>query len=126
LLKADEPEAEPGLPLVRAGWGVVVTEESPEIRPSNPYPWTIESPFLLYLRNGWTFELGPAPIRVGGVGGCFGPGDFARQSKHLHGYARRRYTRDEIDRLIAQGGLDVLLLHDAPVGVQFTGAAKAT
>lgn len=76
-------------------------------------------PGLFYLRNGWASELGPTPIRVGGVGGCFGPADFARQSKHLQGYARRHYTRDEIDRLAEQGKIDVLLLHDAPAGVQF-------
>ncbi len=77
-------------------------------------------PGLFYLRNGLTFELGPGSIRVGGLGGCFGPADFDRQSKHLQGYAHRHYTRDEIDALAgAQGRIDVLLVHDAPAGVQF-------
>jgi hypothetical protein len=71
-------------------------------------------PGLFYLANGGTFELGPRSIQVGGIGGCFGPSDFDRQSKRLHGYARRHYTRDEIDTLVNKGRVDVLLVHDAP------------
>ncbi len=77
-------------------------------------------PGLFYLANGGTFELGPRSIQVGGIGGCFGPSDFDRQSKRLQGYARRHYTRDEIDTLVNKGRVDVLLVHDAPAGVRFT------
>jgi hypothetical protein len=56
---------------------------------------------------------------VGGLGGCFGPSDYGRQSKHLQSYAKRHYTRDEIDSLIAAGPVDILLVHDAPAGVRF-------
>lgn len=77
-------------------------------------------PGLFYLGNGHTFELAPSELRVGGLGDCYGPSDFERQSKHLQGYAHRHYTRDEIDTLAgAQGRIDVLLVHDAPAGVQF-------
>jgi hypothetical protein len=65
-------------------------------------------PGLFYLRNGRTMELGEGRdvVRVGGVGGCFGPSDFERQSKHLQGYAKRHYTRDEIDTLCKSASVD--------------------
>ncbi len=80
-------------------------------------------PNLYYLRNGTTFDLiaGEDVVSVGGVGGCFGPSNFQRLSKDLQGYARRHYTRDEIDRLVAIGQVDVILTHDAPAGVRFEG-----
>lgn len=84
-------------------------QQSPEVLPN-----------LVYLRNGQTVELqaaaGPT-VLLGGIGGCFGPADFERKSKHLQGYAKRHYTRDEIESLV--GGIDVLLTHDAPAGVRF-------
>lgn len=58
-------------------------------------------------------------VRVGGIGGCFGPSDYERRSKQLQGYARRHYTRDEIDELGRRSGIDVLLVHDVPAGVKF-------
>jgi predicted phosphodiesterase len=78
-------------------------------------------PELFYLRNGTTMDLTEDrdTVRVGGVGGCYGPSDFDRHSKHLQGYAKRHYTRDEIEALSGRGGIDILLVHDAPAGVRF-------
>ena len=61
-----------------------------------------------------TVESGGQTIAVGGIGGCFGPSDFGRDAAALEGYAKRHYTRNKIDMLIAGGRLDVLLVHDAP------------
>jgi hypothetical protein len=80
-------------------------------------------PGLTYLANGHVLELGAEPegqrIRVGGIGGCFGPSNYERPSSRLRGYARRHFTRDEVDALCQRGRLDVLLLHDAPGGMEF-------
>jgi predicted phosphodiesterase len=78
-------------------------------------------PGLFYLRNGRTMDLrdGREVIRVGGVGGCYGPADFVRRSTHLRGYAKRHYTHDEIEALCKVEIVDILLVHDAPAGVQF-------
>jgi predicted phosphodiesterase len=78
-------------------------------------------PGLFYLRNGERFELpdGDAPLTVAGLGGCHGPSNYHRRSRDLQGYAKRHYTREDIDRLIDGGPADVLLVHDAPAGVQF-------
>jgi hypothetical protein len=78
-------------------------------------------PGLFYLKNGrrMTVEAECQTITVGGIGGCFGPSDFDRDPASLQGYAKRHYTRSEIDGLIAGGRLDVLLVHDAPAGVTF-------
>lgn len=78
-------------------------------------------PGLFYLRNGRTMDLGEAGdmVRVGGLGGCYGPSDFERPAKHLQGYARRHYTRDEIEMLSAAPSVDVVLVHDAPAGIRF-------
>jgi len=84
-------------------------------------PDTQVLPGLFYLRNGARRDLtdGEGRILVGGLGGCFGPSDFNRPSKQLQRYAKRHYTRDEIDALIAGGPVDILLVHDAPAGVRF-------
>lgn len=74
-------------------------------------------PGLRYLPNGATFDLGG--VTVGGVGGCHGPSNYGRRTRDLQGYAKRHYTREDIDRLIAAGHVDVLLTHDAPAGVVF-------
>ena len=78
-------------------------------------------PGLFYLANGRRFELsdGDALITVGGVGGCHGPSNYHRRSRDLQGYAKRHYTREDIDSLVAGGAVDVLLVHDAPAGVRF-------
>lgn len=77
-------------------------------------------PGLTFLPNGEVINLGERrnSIRVGGLGGCFGPSDYEHQTRHLQGYARRHYTRDEVERLSARDSIDVLLLHDAPAGVE--------
>jgi Icc-related predicted phosphoesterase len=80
-------------------------------------------PDLSYLRNGCTVDIqdeeGAGAIRIGGVGGCYGPSDYQRRSDQLRGYAKRHYTFDEIERLGDSGGVDILLSHDAPAGVRF-------
>lgn len=79
-------------------------------------------PGLFYLRNGATRELEADGeiIRVAGVGGCYGPSDYDRPSRQLQGYAKRHYTRDEIEGLCDLGvAVDILLVHDAPAGVLF-------
>lgn len=79
-------------------------------------------PNLSYLRNGHSIDLDTdtsESIRVGGVGGCYGPSDYERHSKDLQGYAKRHYSHDEVDRLTRIAGVDIVLTHDAPAGVQF-------
>jgi hypothetical protein len=79
-------------------------------------------PGLNYLRNGCTVDIqdrGAGAIRVGGVGGCYGPSDYRRRSNRLQGYAKRHYTLDEIERLADVAGVDIVLTHDAPAGVRF-------
>jgi hypothetical protein len=78
-------------------------------------------PGLTFLANGDVIDIGEGrnAIRVGGIGGCYGPSDYDRKSRHLQGYARRHYTCDEVERISTRDGIDVLLLHDAPAGVQF-------
>jgi hypothetical protein len=79
-------------------------------------------PGLTYLRNGCTMELKDefnCRVRVGGIGGCYGPPDYSRGSQQLQGYAKRHYTHDEVDRLGSSGTLDLLLTHDAPAGIRF-------
>ncbi len=78
-------------------------------------------PNLFYLPNGSVTEVsdGTDVLRIGGVGGCFGPTNFGRPSVSLQGKAKRHYTRDEIDMLISHGPIDLLLTHDAPAGVVF-------
>lgn len=80
-------------------------------------------PSLFYLPNGCRMELkglSDCGIRVGGIGGCYGPSDYSRRSKELQGYARRHYTHDEVDRLGSSGTVDLLLTHDAPAGIRFS------
>jgi hypothetical protein len=63
-----------------------------------------------------TIEHQGERLRVGGVGGCFGPSDYRKE--RLTGWTRRHYTRADLQRLEegARGGLDVLLLHEPPGG----------
>jgi Icc-related predicted phosphoesterase len=83
-------------------------------------------PNLTYLPNGETIDLtvdGAGSIRIGGIGGCYGPSDYERQSVQLRGYARRHFTHDEVERLgqqARQGSIDIVLTHDAPAGVRYT------
>jgi hypothetical protein len=75
-------------------------------------------PRLRYLRNGHHAEL-HGGIVVAGLGGCSGPSNYERPADTLQGSARRHYTRDELDHLAARPRPDVLLLHDAPAGIEF-------
>lgn len=75
-------------------------------------------PGLRYLRNGHGAEL-EGGIVVAGVGGCHGSSNYERPANTLQGAARRHYTRDELDRLAGSARTDVLLLHDAPAGIEF-------
>jgi predicted phosphodiesterase len=72
---------------------------------------------LNYVPNGRSVDLpeGKGAIRVAGVGGCFGPSDYERRK--LQGYSKRHYTRGEIEALAGRRPIDILLLHDAPLGV---------
>ncbi len=83
-------------------------------------------PRLRYLPNGTVVDLGGdgESIHIGGMGGCFGPSNYGRRAEELQGRASRHFTQDEVDRLCASGPLDVLLLHDAPGGVEFTWTRK--
>jgi hypothetical protein len=80
-------------------------------------------PGLTYLASGNVLDLCAGTegqsIRVGGIGGCFGPSNYERPSSRPQGSARRHFTRDEVDALCERGLLDILLLHDAPAGVEF-------
>jgi hypothetical protein len=83
-------------------------------------------PGLRILPNGTAIDLesNGESIHLGGIGGCFGPSNYGRRAEELRGRARRHFTRDEVDRLCGTGPLDVLLLHDAPGGVEFTWKRK--
>jgi predicted phosphodiesterase len=85
-------------------------------------------PGLGYLRNGCTVDIreDAGGIRVGAVGGCFGPSDYQRRSDQLQGYAKRHYTLDEIERLAKSRGVDIVLTHDAPAGVRFERHRRGT
>ncbi len=79
-------------------------------------------PGLTYLRNGRSVDLRDSSsrtIRVGGVGGCYGPSNYGRRSDELQGYAKRHYTSDEIECLVDTSTVDIVLTHDAPAGVRF-------
>ncbi len=83
-------------------------------------------PCLTYLPSGDIIDIGDKrePIRVGGIGGCHGPSNYERRSRDLQARAKRHFTRDECERMCDRGGVDVLLLHDAPAGVEFTWKRK--
>lgn len=80
-------------------------------------------PGLTYLPNGEVLEIeaGGGFCRVGGIGGCHRPSSYARSARSP---ALRHFTRDEVEQLAAQRQLDILLLHDAPGGVEFTWRRK--
>lgn len=80
-------------------------------------------PGLRYLRNGHRAELAGGMV-VAGLGGCHGPSNYERPATSLRGYARRHYTRDEIERL-GSARSDVLLLHDAPAGIEFVSRFRS-
>lgn len=75
-------------------------------------------PGLTFLASGQAVDVdvNGDTLRIGGVGGCFGPSDFEKEE--LSGRRRRHYTRRQLEQLAknAAGGLDILLLHDAPAG----------
>jgi predicted phosphodiesterase len=79
-------------------------------------------PDLTYLPNGRTIDLRGnhgGVIRVGGVGGCYGPSNYRQHSVRLRDYAKRHYTSDEVERLANKHSVDIVLTHDAPAGVRF-------
>jgi len=82
-------------------------------------------PNLNYIPSGTSIEIQSlskkGTISVAGLGGCYGPSDYKRKSKDLQGYAKRHYTEDQIQNLPRA---DILLLHDAPFGIEFKGKTK--
>jgi Icc-related predicted phosphoesterase len=80
-------------------------------------------PGLRCLPNGEVWRWGPAweKIRVAGVGGCYGFNDYVMKSEELTGRMRRHFTFEEVRRLrvLCEGQIDVLLLHDAPEAMDF-------
>ena len=83
-------------------------------------------PGLEYLPNGEVIDIvaNRERIRIGGVGGCHGPSNYGRRSRDLQGLAKRHFTHDECERVSSHGSVDVLLLHDAPAGVEFVWRRK--
>ncbi len=75
-------------------------------------------PQLVYLASGDVLNVNTngTILRIGGIGGCFGPSDFRKET--LAGRRRRHFTQSQLDELVqkADGRLDILLLHDAPAG----------
>lgn len=45
--------------------------------------------------------------RAGLAGGRAGPSNYERRSKDLQGYAKRHYTREDIDTLLGRQRIDV-------------------
>ncbi len=78
-------------------------------------------PGIRYLPNGEVFEIesDSERLRIGGIGGCHGPSNYEKHSKNLQGRERRHFTHDEIMRLCGRKQIDILLLHNAPAGVEF-------
>lgn len=78
-------------------------------------------PSLRWLPNGRLMELenGRERLRLGGLGGCYGPRDYAKSARALRGKELAHYVREEIEGLSASPLLDVLLMHDAPKGIAF-------
>ena len=79
-------------------------------------------PGLTYLPSGgaYEFKCHQGRLRVGGVGGCFSPNDYEKPYARLAGKARRHFTKDQVERVIAKardGRFDVIMTHDAPTGV---------
>jgi len=83
-------------------------------------------PGLTYLPNGEmvVIEAAGGRCRVGGIGGCHGPSSYARSDRGRRPPLPRHFTREEVERLAAQEQLDILLLHDAPAGVEFAWRRK--
>jgi len=76
-------------------------------------------PNLVFLPWGEvvTYVAGEESLRIGGVGGCYGPSDYDKSQ--LFGPARRHYTHSELQRLVRESeeaDIDILLFHDAPAG----------
>ncbi len=76
----------------------------------------IENLWFLPWGGVTEFTRGGERLRVGGLGGCYGPRDYRRE--RLTGSSRRHYLAREIESLTthARNGLDVLLLHEPPAG----------
>ncbi len=73
---------------------------------------------LWFLPWGEVTEVraGVETLRVGGIGGCYGPRDY--EKVRVSGWARRHYVEADLERLKARATerLDVLLLHEPPAG----------
>lgn len=74
-------------------------------------------PGLHFLASGGSRVI-VGGIRVAGIGGCYGPSDYALPTRKLQGGARRHYTREQAEQVGCEGRVDILLLHDAPAGTK--------
>lgn len=63
-----------------------------------------------------TVEHDRESVRIGGIGGCYGPKDYSRE--RVQGWSRRHYLASDLRRLVrnAPEGLDILLVHEPPAG----------
>lgn len=63
-------------------------------------------------------ELGG--LRIGGLTGNHAPTQFEKGRDELTGDRRRHFVRDDVDRLLERGSLDVLVCHEPPHGLTKT------
>lgn len=80
-------------------------------------------PGLRYLGNGDVVDLGA--IRVAGVGGCYAARIYDLPAARLEGGQRAHFTRNELERLRGVRDVDVLLLHDAPAGIEIVHSRRS-
>lgn len=56
-------------------------------------------------------------LRVGGLTGNHAPTQFEKSRDELTGDRRRHFVREDVDRLLEQGPVDVLICHEPPHGL---------
>ncbi|HEX2445148.1 MAG TPA: metallophosphoesterase [Vicinamibacterales bacterium] len=82
--------------------------------PSLENPGTV--PNLRYIPNG--VEVDIDGLRVAGIGGTFAPTWYDKRASELvkkgKDDKRRHFVREEVEKVKAMSGLDLLLTHEAP------------